>query len=172
MASYATPYALCCMYCVLGVFSLRSEHFSIRSCVSTPLVTFVTALPCCSHFTVLTFAISLCLSPTIRLFQNLVNLMIKVCRGLDGQEIRIGKEVDSRFDFRHEQYIFMQVLLSVLEALVDASYGIESHTSLADSNFVSTIPNDTAYILAVLQQQLAKQIGVLVDEQSLRVCYV
>lgn len=75
--------AFVALFCVLGVFSLRSEHFSIRSCVSTPLVTFVTALPCCSHFTVLTFAISLCLTPTVRLFQYLIDLMVKVCRGLD-----------------------------------------------------------------------------------------
>lgn len=65
----------------------------------------------------------------------------------------------------------MQVLLSVLEALVDAPYDIESRTSLADGNFISTISNDTTYILAILQQQLAKQIGVLIDEQSLRVCH-
>lgn len=97
--------------------------------------------------------------------------MIKVCRSLDWQEIRVSEEVDSRLDLRHKQDIFMQVFFSMLKALIDASYDIESRASLADSNLVSTIPNDATYILAVLQQKFAEQISVLVDKQSLRVCH-
>lgn len=59
----------------------------------------------------------------------------------------------------------------MLKALVDASYDIESRASLADSNFVSTISNNATHILAVLKQELAEQISVLVDKQSLRVCH-
>jgi hypothetical protein len=97
--------------------------------------------------------------------------MIKVCRSLDWQEIRVGEEVDSRLDFRHKQDIFMQVFFSMLKALIDASYDIESRASLADSNLVSTISNDATHILAVLKQEFAEQISVLVDKQSLRVCH-
>lgn len=59
----------------------------------------------------------------------------------------------------------------MLKALIDASYDIESRASLADSNLVSTISNDATHILAVLKQELAEQISVLVDKQSLRVCH-
>lgn len=65
----------------------------------------------------------------------------------------------------------MQVFLSTLKVLVDASYNIKSRASLADSNFVSTLSNDATHILAVLKQEFAEQISVLVDKQSLRVCH-
>lgn len=65
----------------------------------------------------------------------------------------------------------MQVFFSMLKALVDASYDIESRASLADSNFVSAISNDATYILAILKLELAEQISILVDKQSLRVCH-
>lgn len=77
----------------------------------------------------------------------------------------------TQFDFRHKQDVFMQVLLSILKALVNPANQVECRASLACHRFVSAVSDDAAYVLAVLQQELAEQIGVLVYEQSLRVCH-
>ena len=121
--------------------------------------------------TALASAIPLCLLPAVRLFQHLVHLMVKVRRSLDRQEIRVGEEVDSRLDFRHKQDVFMQVLLSAFKTLVDSANQVERRASLACHRLVRSVSDDTAYVLAVLKQQLAEQISVLIYEQSLRVCH-